>query len=71
MNDSRKYFIVDTDAGSDDGVGIFSLLGAQELYNDIAVISITTVNGNTNADNVGRNVLKILKTADRLDVSCI
>lgn len=68
LNESRRYFIVDTDAGADDGVGIFSLLGAQDLYHDVAVITITAVNGNTNADNVGINVLKILKTAMRLDV---
>lgn len=50
-------------------MAILNLLGAQEIGYDVDVITITAVNGNTKVDNVGRNVLKILDTAARLDVS--
>ena len=61
--------IIDTDAGSDDGVAILNFLGAEVWTGGVKTIFITTVFGNTDVDNVGKNVLKILKTANRLDVS--
>jgi inosine-uridine nucleoside N-ribohydrolase len=35
---------------------------------DVEVVAITTVMGNTGAHQVAKNVLRILKLADRLDV---
>ena len=56
----------DTDAGLDDAQAIMMALS----YPDVEVIGITTVHGNASAGQVAKNVLRILKVADRLDVSC-
>ncbi|KAJ9596379.1 hypothetical protein L9F63_012587 [Diploptera punctata] len=62
--------IIDTDAGVDDAVAIFLALGyeAKQRNTNLQVIAITCVFGNTNVDNVVANVLKVLKTANRLDI---
>jgi hypothetical protein len=62
--------IIDTDAGVDDAVGLFLALGyeAKQLNTDVRIIAITCVLGNTEVNNVATNVLKVLKTANRLDV---
>jgi len=62
-------WVIDTDAGSDDGVAIFYALGWEALHKNIKIVGLTAVSGNTNVHNVGINLLKILKTANRLDVS--
>lgn len=61
--------IIDTDAGPDDAAAIFMALNGQKYNSELKVIAITCVNGNTIVDNVVVNVLKTLKTANRLDVS--
>lgn len=66
---SRKKFIIDTDAGADDAVAILYTLGAEKLKDNVRTIGITCAYGNTEVDNVVVNVLKTLKTVDRLDVS--
>lgn len=60
---SRKI-IIDTDAGLDDAQAILMALASD----DVEVVAITTVMGNTRAHQVAKNVLRILKLADRLDV---
>ena len=63
--------IIDSDAGVDDAVALFLALGyeAKQLNSSVKIVAITCVFGNTNVDNVAVNVLKVLKTANRLDVS--
>lgn len=60
--------VIDTDAGSDDAVGILQTLGHENLHGGVKVIGITCVTGNTRVDNVVVNVLKTLDTVNRLDV---
>ncbi|KAL5011833.1 hypothetical protein ScPMuIL_010384 [Solemya velum] len=60
----KRKFIIDTDAGIDDAQAIFMALGAD----DVDVIAITVVHGNTNAPQVARNVLRILKVAGRMEI---
>lgn len=62
--------IIDTDAGVDDAVALFLALGyeARQLNSNIRIMAITCVFGNTNVNNVAQNVLKVLKTANRLDI---
>ena len=57
--------VIDCDAGVDDALAIVMALG-QPIVN---LIAITCVNGNTHLDNVTVNVLKVLRTCGRLDVS--
>jgi len=64
---SRPKVVVDSDAGIDDAFALAMLLAADKRQ-EIEIIAITTVLGNTGVRNVSRNVLKILQTADRLDV---
>jgi inosine-uridine nucleoside N-ribohydrolase len=61
--------VIDTDAGPDDAAAIFTALNAGKYNSELKVIAITCVNGNTAVDNVAVNVLKTLKTVNRLDVS--
>jgi inosine-uridine nucleoside N-ribohydrolase len=65
--------IIDTDAGVDDAVALFLALGyeAKQLNSTIRIMAITCVFGNTDVNNVALNVLKVLKTANRLDVCSI
>jgi inosine-uridine nucleoside N-ribohydrolase len=62
--------IIDTDAGVDDAVALFLALGyeAKQLNSSIRIMAITCVFGNTAVNNVAQNVLKVLKTANRMDV---
>lgn len=62
--------IIDTDAGVDDAVALFLALGyeARQLNSNVRIMAITCVFGNTDVNNVALNVLKVLKTANRLDV---
>jgi inosine-uridine nucleoside N-ribohydrolase len=65
--------IIDTDAGVDDAVALFLALGYEktQVKSTVRITAITCVFGNTNANNVAANVLKVLKTANRMDVSKI
>ncbi|KAH3796340.1 pyrimidine-specific ribonucleoside hydrolase RihA-like isoform X2 [Dreissena polymorpha] len=60
----RKKLLIDTDAGCDDAQAILMALKNP----DVDVIGITCVAGNADADQVGRNVLRVLQVADRLDI---
>ncbi|KAJ8300335.1 hypothetical protein KUTeg_021854 [Tegillarca granosa] len=60
----KRLFVIDTDAGIDDAQAIFMALAA----NDVTVLAITTVQGNTSSDQVAKNVLRVLKVANRLDI---
>lgn len=62
-----KRVIVDVDAGTDDGFALFLLLHADKIGN-IKLEFITCSSGNTNADNVVKNVIRILELAKRTDV---
>ncbi len=56
--------MIDTDAGIDDAQAILMAL----TQSDVDVVAITTTHGNTTVQQVCRNVLRVLKIADRLDV---
>jgi len=58
--------LIDTDAGIDDAHAILMALNRPE---DVKVLGITTTHGNTNVDQVGKNVLRLLKLVNRLDVT--
>ena len=61
---SRRLFVIDTDAGIDDAQAILMALSSS----DIDVVGITCVHGNATVSHVSRNVLRVLKVADRLQV---
>ena len=63
--------VIDTDAGGDDAGAILLALGEGVILNQVNIIAITCVHGNTRVDNVVVNVLKTLDTVNRLDVSQI
>ncbi|XP_070565977.1 nucleoside hydrolase-like [Ptychodera flava] len=56
--------LIDCDAGNDDAEAIAIAL----TQPDVEVVGITCVNGNTNVDNVCRNVLRLLKVYDREEI---
>lgn len=56
-----KRVIVDVDAGPDDAWAVFHLLSTPS----VRIEAISCVRGNTNATNVGRNVLRILTALGR------
>ncbi|XP_053694792.1 pyrimidine-specific ribonucleoside hydrolase RihA-like [Sabethes cyaneus] len=56
-----KRVIVDVDAGPDDAWAVFHLLSAES----VRIEAISCVRGNTNATNVGRNVLRTLTALGR------
>jgi hypothetical protein len=62
---NNRKIVIDTDAGLDDAQAILMALASD----NVDVVAITTVLGNTTAPQVANNVLRILKMADRLDVS--
>lgn len=65
---NKRYVIIDVDAGCDDAWAILMLIKA-ELKMNIKILGITCVAGNTTVGHVTRNVARILKCADRKDVS--
>lgn len=64
-----KYVIFDTDMGSDDAWALQMLLKAEKHLQNIKVLAITTVFGNTTTEHVIRNTYRILDGLDRTDVS--
>lgn len=60
----RRKVIIDCDPGIDDSLAIILALKSQELD----VVGITTVSGNVDSVQGGRNALKVLKLLDRLDI---
>lgn len=65
MSDKKRKLLIDTDAGVDDAQAILIAL----TNPDVDVVGITCVIGNAEAQQVGLNVLRILKVVNRLDVS--
>lgn len=55
-----RRFIIDTDAGIDDAVAIMLA-----LCSNLEIVAITTVSGNTNEDNVYRNVKEVLRVCQK------
>ncbi|GAA0237943.1 nucleoside hydrolase [Haladaptatus pallidirubidus] len=56
--------LLDVDPGNDDAIALFIALAAD----DVDVVGITTVAGNTTVDNATRNTLSLLELVDRTDV---
>ena len=61
---AKRKMIIDCDASVDDAQAIMLALSAQ----DVEVIAITCVAGNTPIDKVCVNVLKVLELCDRTDI---
>ena len=61
-----KKIIVDCDPGPDDAQALMMLLAAKE---DVEVVAVTTVFGNTEVDHTKINALRTLQICGRLDVS--
>jgi inosine-uridine nucleoside N-ribohydrolase len=62
-----RNVIIDVDVGSDDAWACLMLLKFEKKYN-IKVQAITCVHGNTTVTNVAKNLIRVLRTIDRLDV---
>lgn len=65
----QKYVIVDTDMGTDDAWALLMLLKAEKCLQNIKILAVTCVNGNTTIDNVVKNTYHMLHGAGRTDVS--
>ena len=63
----KRKILIDTDAGVDDAQAILMALNSP----DIDVIGITCVAGNTGSRQVGRNVLRVLQLAGKMNVSTL
>ncbi|KAM9308279.1 pyrimidine-specific ribonucleoside hydrolase RihA-like [Gastrophryne carolinensis] len=64
VTSQKKLLLIDVDCGTDDAQAIMMALAAP----DIQILGITCVGGNTSLDNVCRNVLRVLKLCERLDI---
>ncbi|XP_034943058.1 probable uridine nucleosidase 1 isoform X2 [Chelonus insularis] len=65
ITNGLEKLIIDTDAGIDDAVAIFLLLSALAKNNSNSeIVAITCVYGNTEEQNVEKNVLRILSTVN-------
>lgn len=61
--------VLDVDVGNDDAWGIImAASNYAQTSLGVELLGITCVQGNTEVDNVVVNVLKVLKTMDRLDI---
>jgi inosine-uridine nucleoside N-ribohydrolase len=56
--------LLDVDPGNDDAIALFIALAAD----DVDVVGVTTVAGNTTVENATRNTLSLLELVDRSDV---
>ena len=63
----RMSIIIDTDPGVDDAAAIAYLLNSPEAN----ILGITTVTGNTSAENGANNVLILLDTAKRTNIPVV
>ncbi|XP_068121055.1 uncharacterized protein, partial [Hyperolius riggenbachi] len=61
---AKKLLLVDVDCGVDDAQALMMALAAP----DVQILGITCCHGNTTLENVCKNVLRVLKTCDRLEV---
>ncbi|ELT91171.1 hypothetical protein CAPTEDRAFT_160180 [Capitella teleta] len=60
----RKRLVVDCDPGTDDAHAIMMALG----NDDVDLVAITTVFGNTNVEQCTQNALRVLRLCDRSEV---
>ena len=60
----KRKFIIDCDTGVDDAFALILALN----QDDIDVVAITCVGGNTGLDQVAINVMKVLEVCKRTDV---
>lgn len=60
--------IIDCDAGIDDALALIMLIAAHK-QEKIQIKAVTCVNGNTNVDNVVKNVFRTLDVCKVTDVS--
>ncbi|CAG4920956.1 unnamed protein product [Colias eurytheme] len=65
---SESVIVIDNDAGADDALAIFLATLYEKHFNGPKLIGLTTVNGNTNEDNVCTNNQRILQVAKRQDI---
>ncbi|XP_070565980.1 pyrimidine-specific ribonucleoside hydrolase RihB-like [Ptychodera flava] len=63
-SEDRIRMLIDCDAGRDDAEAIAMAL----TQPNVEVVGITCVNGNTDVDNVCRNVLRLLKVYEREEI---
>ena len=68
-NISVKRVIIDMDPGYDDAWALQMLLQAEKKLSNIKIMAIICCNGNTSVHNSAINTIKILKAANRIDVS--
>ena len=61
-----RRLLIDTDGGIDDAKSILIALADP----GVEIVAITTARGNTENEQVGKNVLRLLKVAGRMDVRC-
>lgn len=64
----RRLVVVDVDTGTDDALALLLLLAA-DAAGEVTLLGVTCVAGNTSLANVCRNTLRLLRAANRLDVS--
>lgn len=62
-----ELVIFDADMGTDDAWALFMLLKAERKYN-VKILGVTISQGNTSVENATENALRVLSSADRLDV---
>ena len=60
----KRLFVVDCDGGVDDAQAILMILARS----DVDLVAITTAYGNTFVEQVGRNVRRLLRVAERTDI---
>ncbi|XP_038209333.1 inosine-uridine preferring nucleoside hydrolase-like isoform X2 [Zerene cesonia] len=68
MEQIESAIVIDNDAGADDAMAIFLAALYEKHFNGPKLIGLTTVNGNTNEDNVCTNNQRILQVAKRQDI---
>lgn len=65
----ERFVIFDTDMGADDAWALQMILKAEKAKQNVKVLAITTVHGNTTVDNATKNTYRILDGFCRIDVS--
>jgi len=70
-NQEEKFVLIDTDAGSDDAWAIFMAIAESRQNSNFHIVGISTVYGNTTADNVVTNVTRTLSTVGESSVRFI
>lgn len=65
---NSELVIYDTDMGTDDAWALYMLLKAEKRYN-VKILGVTIVQGNTALENAAESALRVLSSADRLDVT--